>query len=291
MSTLRLFLPVLLTLLVNETLFSQNTFPSTGPVGIGTTTPAAQLDVRLSGISTPQYGLLLHTPTFGTEPNAQSSYFLRMVDDGNGQTKFIVQGDGSVGINTGTPTHALTVGGDIYTNGTMIVDGGDVLIARQTYAYGYVIRPNVAGYKNMAFAVAGGGPLDNLQVISNLSSFSGQVGIGTSTPGSNALAVEGSIGARKVIVTLANPFPDYVFKPGYSLPSLNSLSRYIKANHHLPEMPSADSVEKKGLDLGSNQTLLLKKIEELTLYVLQQQKELTALKKKIRQLDKKSGNK
>ena len=107
----------------------------------------------------------------------------------------------------------------------------------------------------------------------------GNVGIGTINNGSNKLAVEGTIGARKVVVTATNPFPDYVFDRGYVLPSLRSLSSYIRVHHHLPELPSADSVARGGLDLGGNQTVLVKKIEELTLYIIGQDRELQELKK------------
>jgi len=88
------------------------------------------------------------------------------------------------------------------------------------------------------------------------------------------VAVNGTIEARKVLVTQANPFPDYVFDSGYRLPSLEELNRYILSNHHLPEVPSADSIEKSGLDVGAGQVILLKKIEELTLYLIQQGKKV-----------------
>lgn len=103
-----------------------------------------------------------------------------------------------------------------------------------------------------------------------LNFFNGKVGIGTSTTGSNTLAVEGTIGARKVVVTVTNPFPDYVFKKEYELPSLDSVSKFIRANSHLPGVISEDSVKKNGLDLGNNQIALLKKIEELILYAIEQ---------------------
>ncbi len=122
----------------------------------------------------------------------------------------------------------------------------------------------------------------------------GSVGIGTINTGSNKLAVDGTIGARKVIVTQTNPFPDYVFKPGYHPISLESLSAYIRVNRHLPEIPTADSVAANGLDLGGDQTLLLKKIEELTLYAIEQNKkflaqgrQLASLRKELDQLKKK----
>ena len=257
-----------------------------GNLGIGISSPAARLDVYLPGTSTPQYGLFLHSPSFQTTPNAQNSYFIQAMDDGNGVTKFIVKGDGSVGINTNAPQHPLDVRGDIYTNGSLYVDGGDVNIARTTSSYGYVVRPNVAGFKNLALAVSGGGPLDNVQVLSNLTQFSGSVGIGTANTYSYSLAVNGSAIFTQAVVKLNANWPDYVFKKDYPLPAPDSLARYIDANHHQPDMPTADSVVKNGLDLGSTQAILLKKIEELTLYMIQQDREIKAQQERIGKLEK-----
>jgi hypothetical protein len=114
-----------------------------------------------------------------------------------------------------------------------------------------------------------------------------QVGIGTTNPGTNKLAVEGTIGARAVKVTLQNPWPDYVFNTGYTLPSLKTLEAYIQVNSHLPGLPSAAEVEKTGVDLGSTQARLLEKVEELTLYAIQLEKrvdQLTEENKKIEDL-------
>jgi hypothetical protein len=106
----------------------------------------------------------------------------------------------------------------------------------------------------------------------------GALCINCTNPGSNLLAVQGDFAANKVTVTLANPFPDYVFDPGYNLISLDSLSRFIAAFHHLPEVPSAQTIAKDGLDLGANQTIVVKKLEELTLYVIAQNNEIRQLK-------------
>jgi hypothetical protein len=78
--------------------------------------------------------------------------------------------------------------------------------------------------------------------------------------------------------------PDYVFDEKYSLRPLDSVSSYIRANHHLPEIPSADSVAKSGLDLGDNQAQLLKKIDELTLYAIQQQQQIEAQNKEMKEM-------
>lgn len=75
---------------------------------------------------------------------------------------------------------------------------------------------------------------------------------------------------------------DHVFYPDYKLRSLNELEDFIKQYNHLPEIPSAKEVEENGLDLGAMQGKLLLKIEELTLYIIQQQKEIEELKKAIK---------
>ncbi|MFL9485702.1 hypothetical protein ACI6Q2_23165 [Chitinophagaceae bacterium LWZ2-11] len=107
----------------------------------------------------------------------------------------------------------------------------------------------------------------------------GNVGIGTANPGSYKLAVEGKLGARKVVVTQAANWPDYVFDSSYTLTPLALVEQFIKDNKHLPDVPSAKEVTDKGLDVGDNQAVLLKKIEELTLYMIEMKKENEALKK------------
>lgn len=119
----------------------------------------------------------------------------------------------------------------------------------------------------------------------------GNVGIGTASP-SEKLSVNGNISSKKSIVTQVG-WSDYVFNEDYKLKPLAEVAQFIKENKHLPEMPSAKEVEKKGLDLGDNQALLLKKIEELTLYLLEQEKARKEQDSRIRELEaklKKLGN-
>ncbi len=108
----------------------------------------------------------------------------------------------------------------------------------------------------------------------------GSIGIGTDNPGTAKLAVNGSINATEIRVTATVPGPDYVFEKDYSLPTLQEIESYIAKNKHLPEVPSAKEMEEKGLRLGEMNLLLLKKIEELTLYVIDQQKQIDELKAK-----------
>lgn len=103
------------------------------------------------------------------------------------------------------------------------------------------------------------------------------VGIGVSTTGGYKLAVNGDIKARKLRITQTD-WSDYVFEPDYVLKPLSEVEAFIQKNKHLPEVPSAKQVAKNGLDLGETQALLLKKIEELTLYVIELKKEINQLK-------------
>lgn len=116
----------------------------------------------------------------------------------------------------------------------------------------------------------------------------GNVGIGTINVNDAAykLFVEGSIRTRKVRVD-AITWPDYVFQPSYNLRSLKEVEQFIQKNSHLPDVPSAAVVEKEGVDLGDNQAVLLRKIEELTLYIIEQNKRLEEQEKRIRQLEQK----
>ena len=104
----------------------------------------------------------------------------------------------------------------------------------------------------------------------------GNIGIGISTP-QTKLAVNGIVTAKKVKVTQSG-WPDYVFNENYALPNLQQVEQFINRYHHLPGIASEQEVEKNGVDLGDNQANLLKKVEELTLYVIQQNKELEQLK-------------
>ncbi len=104
----------------------------------------------------------------------------------------------------------------------------------------------------------------------------GNVGIGTTTP-SERLSVNGNIKTKKLIVTQTN-WPDYVFKSGYTLQPLQKVEQFIKENNHLPGMPSAAEIEDKGLNVGDAQALLLKKVEELTLYMIELKKENAVLR-------------
>lgn len=115
------------------------------------------------------------------------------------------------------------------------------------------------------------------------------VGIGTSNTQGYKLAVNGNAIFQRVVVKPYSNWPDYVFGKPYRLPTLGSLREYLAKNGHLPGVPAAAEIQTKGIDVGANQAILLKKVEELTLYLLnenemirKQQREIDKLKKLLR---------
>lgn len=110
----------------------------------------------------------------------------------------------------------------------------------------------------------------------------GNVGIGTAYP-QEKLSVNGKIRAQEVKVESAN-WPDYVFEDSYKKPSLYDVEAFINKNKHLPEVPSAKEVDANGVDLGKLGGTLLKKIEELTLYMIELKKDNERLSNELNSL-------
>jgi hypothetical protein len=114
------------------------------------------------------------------------------------------------------------------------------------------------------------------------------IAIGTSQlPSGYRLAVKGAAVFTRVQVLPIPNWPDYVFKKGYHLRSLQELKNYIDKYKHLPEMVSASTVAASGVDLGANQATLLKKVEELTLYLIDENQQLKKQNTQLAQQDKK----
>lgn len=91
------------------------------------------------------------------------------------------------------------------------------------------------------------------------------------------LYVGKGIRTEKVKVDAQGAWPDYVFEKEYALRPLSEVENFIAANNHLPDVPSAADIQKNGIDMAEMDATLLRKIEELTLYILQQQQQITAL--------------
>lgn len=132
--------------------------------------------------------------------------------------------------------------------------------------------------------------------LSSITQKNGMIGIGTIDP-DQKLTVKGKIHTQEVLVDLNGAVaPDYVFEKyyqgqsalnsDYQMLDLKSLEAFLKQNHHLPEIPSAQKLKEDGLELKKMNLLLLQKIEELTLYTIEQQKQLDALQDQIKLLIK-----
>ena len=121
----------------------------------------------------------------------------------------------------------------------------------------------------------------------NITEKNGMIGIGTKSP-DQMLTVKGKIHTQEVMVDLNGAVaPDYVFeayfegtssiKSSYQMPTLDEVAAYIKEHHHLPGVPSANTIAQDGLSLKQMNLLLLEKVEELTLYTIEQERRIKAL--------------
>ncbi|QLC65246.1 hypothetical protein LPB248_02790 [Flavobacterium sp. LPB0248] len=133
------------------------------------------------------------------------------------------------------------------------------------------------------------GTIVNVYTIEDLSFLNNNIGIGTSVP-VYKLDVCGTIRAKEIKVDLQGGC-DFVFEKDYKLLGLNELESFVNTHKHLPEIDSEKTMIENGLNMKDFQLKLLQKIEELTLYTIQQNKEINTLKKKVNSLESKSKRK
>ncbi|MEQ9403978.1 MAG: hypothetical protein RIM99_10350 [Cyclobacteriaceae bacterium] len=207
-----------------------------------------------------------------------------------GVPKMTIKKNGYVGIGTSSPTHLADIEGGAILGSTVSSptynDHVVILSDAGTAWEGGLIFQNAEGINRSAIKISSAfssssadlriGRIDTsspntyLNDLIFLDGGGGNVGIGTTTP-TEKMEVNGTIRSKEIKVEAA-PWPDYVFADNYNLPSLEEIEKFIKSEGHLPEIPTADEVNENGIALGEMNALLLKKIEELTLHAIRQEK-------------------
>ncbi len=276
-------------------------------VGICNTSPTAKLQVNSLNSGTDPYLLNLMTST-GTYMRLgagnSNSNNLEINAFGNSGTKnFVLQGDnnsGNVGVGVFPSSSSITYSTassklHIQTGNLQITNSGPPALITDAAKYGLTLGANVnktSTALDYSWLQSSSGPIvlnpRSPNTITSTNNSTNYVAIGyvpdgsAVAPGYNLL-IKGKVLCEELKIKLkptsaGTAWPDYVFASDYKLMSLDSLENYISQNSHLPDIPSAAEVEENGIMAGEMNGLLLKKVEELTLYMIEQNKQLELLK-------------
>ncbi len=189
----------------------------------------------------------------------------------------ITVSEGTELILSALPNHVIII--DIEDPGGTIRSDNYTFTATAADAGVYTITSNEGCVETLEIIVTGSGD-PNWVGSNNGIQYIGNVGIGAAAQANYRLAVDGTIHTREVRVDNDN-WPDYVFQDGYELPSLEQVQQHINEHGHLINVPSAEEVAAHGVELGEMNKVLLEKIEELTLYLLEQHKLQAELEREL----------
>ncbi|MDN5215682.1 hypothetical protein QQ020_26630 [Fulvivirgaceae bacterium BMA12] len=274
-------------------------------VGINTNNPTSPLEIHstgtLGGIFNPATAYLKITDgtttmlVDGNEIHSNQSlvfgssytsdFKFRNVDGSGFEDLLLIKSDGKVGIGTATPQSNLHISSG--TDGDAILtlssdednnnefDNSLIQLRQDGGRLGVNIGYDEANFGSNIFGI--GRRLTNVDYWDTfiINTTNGNIGIGTNQTTSYKLSVQGKVRAEEVKVYTG--WADFVFEDDYDLPTLQEVEQYIKINKHLPEIPSAEEVAENGVSLGEMDSKLLQKIEELTLYIIEQEKRIKQL--------------
>jgi hypothetical protein len=293
---------IVISLFTVSSLLSQN-------VGIGTNLPTAKLEVMqgvksaikirsLSLSDTSQLSFVNRTlSNFGTDFHLtnirEEGFRLSSTSDlmaNNVPNIMHIKPTGEVGLNYNTPTDRLEVEGNVAIRNNAILHFGKGIVGKEVNAgkIGY----GLFGYADALSIVGGGNSSGNRKIrlwaeggttLGGNGIVEGNLSVGTSsTPLGYRMSVDGKIIAEELRIQNSIVWPDYVFDTQYKLPTLDYIAAFINANHHLPDVPSAKEVEAQGIAVSEMQAVLLRKIEELTLLLIEQDKKITQLQSALK---------
>ncbi|MCH7498188.1 MAG: hypothetical protein IH971_10095 [Candidatus Marinimicrobia bacterium] len=269
----------------------------TDRVGIGTETPAVKLEalgiIRSIDVAGGNDYMQLESNASGGVLKGFAGGSANIMLRTYGESYFL---GGNIGIGTSSPTNRLSFGTSSIIS-TATSDGSDSDYLRITgggtasSTRGAILLLYGNEHANTGQVHINSGGVSGGDIIFNTGASGevvrikagGNMGIGTTNPGTYKLAVNGEIRAKEVIVETG--WSDFVFEEHYALRPLSEVEAFIKANKHLPDIPSEKEVSENGLGLGEMQAKLLRKVEELTLYMIEMKKENEAFRAGLARLE------
>ena len=257
------------------------------------TSPLPNGDTKIGGHLHAGYGNEVWSDAnslyFNYRGSAAATYFWNL-GASNGYSLLTINNNGNIGIGNTYPSYNLSVKGRYESPQTLISYDGNNGIFFQAQGnsnhYNWLIGQQRTVDTGLEFTPSTSPGGTTFSAPSMVLKANGNVGIGTTNPGDYKLNVIGKIRADEVVVNTTGA--DFVFAPGYKLPSLSELESYIKENNHLPDLASANEMKENGMSVSEMQTKLLQKMEEMTLYIIEQNKKNELQNKEIEMLKQKN---